>query len=422
MVEGYRAGGPPRSAIVVGAGIVGLSTAWFLQERGVRVTVVDRIGVAAGASWGNAGYIAPALAIPLNEARILRYGLRSLLNPTSPVRITPSIDPALWRFLARFAANSRRRPWKRAARANVTLNEQCIDAYDELAANGVDAPVHDAPITAMFRDPEGPERLLDELRHLGEAGEPVSTTELTGAELREQVPLASEAVIAVVRINNQRFVEPGRFLQALGTAVVERGAVFTTADISDVREVAGGAAVQPRSGPALTADVAVVATGAWLSPLVRRWIRVPVQAGRGYSFSVPVQRPVPCPVYMPDDRVACAPGANGTLHVTGTMELHSADAPASTRRIEVIADSARPLLDGVDWERRSDDWVGARPLSPDGRPLVGQVSGQGSAGVYVAGGHGMWGMTHGPVTGRLLAEQITTGRRPDALRDLDPRR
>src|SRR6185503_19036944 len=75
---GERIDGGPRSAIVVGAGIVGLSTAWFLQERGVDVTVVDRTGVAAGASWGNAGWISPALSIPLNSPGVLRYGLRSL--------------------------------------------------------------------------------------------------------------------------------------------------------------------------------------------------------------------------------------------------------------------------------------------------------------------------------------------------------
>ena len=83
----------PRSAIVVGAGIVGLSTAWFLQDRGVSVTVVDRTGVAAGASWGNAGWIAPALSVPLNDPRMLRYALRSLPNRAAPVRIPPSIDP-----------------------------------------------------------------------------------------------------------------------------------------------------------------------------------------------------------------------------------------------------------------------------------------------------------------------------------------
>ena len=127
----------PRSAIVVGAGIVGLSTAWFLQERGVSVTVVDRTGVAAGASWGNAGWIAPALSIPLNDPRTLRYALRSLPNRAAPVRIPLSLDPTLWRFLLRFAANCRESSWTRAVRANLTLNHECIAAYDVLVSSGV---------------------------------------------------------------------------------------------------------------------------------------------------------------------------------------------------------------------------------------------------------------------------------------------
>ena len=77
-----------------------------------------------------------------------------------------------------------------------------------------------------------------------------------------------------------------------------------------------------------------------------------------------------------------------------------------------------PLLDGVRWAERSDIWVGPRPVTPDGRALIGEMS----RGVYVAGGHGMWGLAHGPVTGRLLAEQITTGKQPEALREFDPLR
>ncbi len=95
MGGGERIDGGPRSAIVVGAGIVGLSTAWFLQERGVDVTVVDRTGVAAGASWGNAGWISPALTLPLNSPGVLRYGLRSLLDPAAPLHIPMAADSAL---------------------------------------------------------------------------------------------------------------------------------------------------------------------------------------------------------------------------------------------------------------------------------------------------------------------------------------
>jgi D-amino-acid dehydrogenase len=416
MVDDNRIG--PRSAIVVGAGIVGLSTAWFLQERGVSVTVVDRVGVAAGASWGNAGWIAPALSIPLNDPRTLRYALRSLPNRAAPVRITPSTDPILWRFLIRFAANCREPSWTRAVRANLTLNHECMAAYDVLVANGVNASITEAPITALFRSSADAEHLLEQLQRLEKAGQPSSTTELTSAELREQVPLASSAVAVGIRINGQRFVDPGRFVQALGRSVVERGAALDTVDVADVRASGHGVAVQPRSGAALTADVAVIATGAWLPGLVKRWVRAPVQAGRGYSFTVPVEHPVFGPIYLPDVRVACTP-LSGKLRVTSTMELRRPEAPASAAVVDAIVDSAAGFFDGVRWAERDEVWVGPRPLSPDGRPLVGPVL---ENRVFVAGGHGMWGMKQGPVTGRLLAEQITTGRQPPGLRGFDPLR
>ena len=172
----------------------------------------------------------------------------------------------------------------------------------------------------------------------------------------------------------------------------------------------------PAAAP-VTADAVVVATGAWLPELISPPVRVAVRAGRGYSFTVPVERAMPCPVYLPDIRVACTP-YQGAMRVAGTMEFRGPDEPLAPRRIGAILDSAGPLLDGVRWDERSDIWVGPRPVTPDGRALIGEVS----RGIYVAGGHGMWGLAHGPVTGRLLAEQITTGKQPVALRPFDPRR
>ena len=228
MVGVERIDGGPRSVIVVGAGIVGLSTAWFLQERGVDVTVVDRTGVAAGASWGNAGWIAPGLTLPLNSPAVLRYALRSGWDPTAPLHIPLIADSGLRVFLIQFAANCRRSSWKRAVRANVALNEECIEAFDVLIANGVDAPVTDAPITAVFRTTDEAERMMTELRELEKAGQTMSVTALSGEALREQVPLASPAVTAALNINAQRFVDPRRFVQALGRSVVVRGATMRT--------------------------------------------------------------------------------------------------------------------------------------------------------------------------------------------------
>ncbi|OBG39796.1 amino acid dehydrogenase [Mycobacterium alsense] len=374
-----RIDGGPKSVIVVGAGIVGLSTAWFLQERGVDVTVVDRSGIAAGASWANAGWLAPGLAFP--------------------------------------AANCRQSSWERALRANVALNEECLEASDVLVANGVDAPVTDAPITAAFRSGEDAQRMLGRLRQLENAGQTLYVTALTGEALREQVPLASAAVTAGLSINAQRFVEPRRFVEALGRSVLQRGATMHRLEIREVLNSAGGVAVYPHRGRRLTADAVVIATGARLSGLIRRWLRVPLQVGRGYSFTVPVDRPIPGPIYLPDVRVACTP-YRGALRVSGGLEFGHPNGPRALQRANDIAAAASPLLDGARWDVRANLWVGACAATLDGRPLIGELA----SGIYVAGAHGMWGLAHGPVTGRLLAEQITTGKQPQALAEFDPMR
>ncbi|HEY9266289.1 MAG TPA: FAD-dependent oxidoreductase [Mycobacterium sp.] len=414
-VEGFDGG--PRSVIVVGAGIVGLSTAWFLQERGVEVTVVDRRGVASGASWGNAGWVSPALTIPLNQPSALAYGLRALADPTAPLHIPLRADARLLGFLARFAVHCRRSSWDRAVRANVPFNEECLEAFDVLTGNGVDVPTTDGPITAAFTSERHAAHLLDELHRLKQAGQPVSFSHLTSEKLTAQVPLASSAIRAAISIEGQRFVDPGRFTHALAHAVVARGASIHTMDVVDVVPDRRGVRVHPDNGAPLSADAVVLATGAWLSRLAGRWVRTPVRAGRGYSFTVPTERPVPAPIYLPEVRVACTPYRGG-LRVAGTMEFRGPDDPAVPARIEAIVASTSKLLDGLRWQERADEWVGARPVTPDGRPLIGAVTHR----VYVAGGHGMWGLAHGPITGRLLAEHITTGKQPAALRAVDPLR
>ncbi|MGV0815278.1 FAD-binding oxidoreductase [Mycolicibacterium boenickei] len=411
-----RIDGGPRSAVVVGSGIVGLATAWFLQERGVEVTVVDRTGVAAGASWGNAGWISPTLTIPLNDPAVLRYGLRSLIDPAAPLHIPFSSGPRLWSFLARFAMNCRLSSWTRVAKANVPLNEECLEAFDVLTGNGVAVPTTDGAITALFETERQAEHLMTELRRMAGVGQTVTVTGLSGATLREHVPLASAAITAGISVEGQRFVDPGRFVHALADAVIARGAELVIGEVTDVR--AEGATVNvDLPTRSLSADTAVIATGAWLSKLAKPWVRTPVQAGRGYSFTVPVHRPLLGPIYLPDARVACTPYQGG-LRVAGTMEFRSPDDPLQPPRVDAIIASARPLLDGVDWDARTDVWVGPRPVTPDGRPLIGEVA----QGIYVAGGHGMWGLAHGPVTGRLLAEYITTGKQPEVLREFDPLR
>ncbi|MER5337917.1 FAD-dependent oxidoreductase [Micromonospora sp. NPDC002717] len=411
----------PQRVAVVGAGMVGLATAWFLQERGVQVTVLDRTGVAAGASWGNAGWLTPGITTPLPEPAVLRYGLRAVLSPSSPVYVPPRADARLLRFLTGFARHSTPSKWRTAMQAFIPMNRRALESFDALAAGGVGAMTHEAKsFMAAYRTEAERSVLLDELAHIHSAGQAIEFDVLTGAEAREVEPSLSDNVGAAIRLHDQRYINPGQYVHALADSVRARGAsIVAGVDVTDIRDEGTGVRVVTTTGTDERYDAVVLATGTWLGELGRRFgVRTVVQAGRGYSFSVAIEHMPAGPVYFPAQRVACTP-LGDRLRVAGMMEFRRAEAPLDRRRISAIAEAARPLLRGADLDARADEWVGARPCTPDGLPLIGRTR---SPRVFAAGGHGMWGITLGPLTGELLAEQITGGGQPVELRPFDPLR
>ncbi|MFI8091954.1 NAD(P)/FAD-dependent oxidoreductase [Streptomyces sp. NPDC086080] len=411
----------PRTAAVVGAGMVGLSTAWFLQERGVDVTVYDRDAVAAGSSWGNAGWLTPGIATPLPEPAVLTYGIRAVLSPSSPVYVPPSADPKLLRFLAGFARNSTAKRWLRAMRALVPLNSLSLAGFDLLTGGGVEAQTLEAKsFLAAYRTAGERRVLLEELQQISAAGQRMEFDVLTGDEAREVEPSLSDGIGAAIRLYGQRYIDPGHFVHALGDAVRARGGeIREGTEVTDVRDAATGVTVLTGDGATRRFDAVVLATGAWLGRHAQKFgVRSLVQAGRGYSFSVPVEHLPAGPVYFPGQRVACTP-LGDRLRVAGMMEFRKPEAPLDARRINAIAEAARPLLRGADLDDRKDEWVGSRPCTTDGLPLIGATR---SPRVFAAGGHGMWGITLGPATGLLLAEAMVTGERPAQLAPFDPLR
>lgn len=408
----------PRRVAVVGAGMVGLATAWFLQQRGVDVDVFERRTVAAGSSWGNAGWLTPALTTPLPTPAVLRYGMRAALDPASPVYLPISLDASLWRFLTGFARNCTTRRWRRGMAAYRGVNSQALDAFDQLAAGGVEAPTRAAdPFLVCFGRADERESLLDELRELDRLGQKVGFDVLTGAQARERSPILTEHVAAAVQLHDQRFIDPPQYLAALADAVRARGAVLAeNTRVLDVSDDGNHVFVRCRKG-IHRYDAVVIATGAWLPELADRFgVRVPVRAGRGYSFSVPAEQLPDGPVYLPVQRIACTP-LGERLRIAGMMEFRDADEPLDPRRVRAIVDAARPFLRDVDLDERQDEWVGSRPCTPDGLPVVGPTS---SPRVFAAGGHGMWGIVLGPLTARLLADAVVTGGVPDELRPFRP--
>lgn len=400
-----------KHVVVVGGGIVGLSAAWFLQARGNRVTILEQRQVGAGASWGNAGWISPAFSVPLPEPSALKVGLSTFLSSTSPVSVPLRADPNLIRFLLRFVGNCRADKWEAGLRSLTPLNLQALAAYRELEAAGVQGgPVRMDPgliFTAGEQQRAGIEHELDAVQA---AGQNVDYDRLDGQAARRLAPMVSEDLGAALRLNDQYYLDPRVFVKSLAEKLVA-GGVTIDEGVSVLAVEHDGKPVLRTSTGRVAADAVVVANGAWLAQFRKALgIRQVVQAGRGYSFSVKTDALPSGPLYFPSHRVVATPMGQ-SLRISGMMEFRHPDAPLDRRRLEAVVRTIKPLLPSIDFARRSEEWVGSRPCTADGLPLIGRSR---IPDVHVAGGYGMWGLTLGPAGGRMLAELVTGTEVPEA--------
>ncbi|MDA8314702.1 MAG: FAD-dependent oxidoreductase [Actinomycetota bacterium] len=409
----------PGRALVIGSGVVGLSCAWSLQERGASVCVVDRDRPGAGASWQNAGLVSPTMSVPLPEPSILRYGVRAVLSPRSPVALVRAVDLRLLRFMATMVRSCTTDAWRKGMEAYRVLNEMALDAYAHQKAGGVEIDLSRGDVVACFAHAHESAGFLREMGSVVAAGQAVELALLTGSDVRAREPHLSGNVEMAVEVRGQQYLTPSHYVHALAQSVRERGGEILEG--TPITAVERRHRVLVARGPhgELDADAVVVATGAWASDLLAdHGVRVPVYGGRGYSFTVASPKPFASPLYFLAPRVAVTPQGD-RVRFAGIMEFGSPDAAPRRSRFADMASAVRPFLLDVDWSTMADQWMGPRPLAADGVPLVGATA---TPGLYVAGGHGMWGVTLGPLTGSLLARQIMTGETPRELLALDPLR
>jgi len=405
---------------VVGAGMVGLSVAWHLQDQGFEVVVLDRGGIAEGSSFANAGWLSPALALPLNDPSLVRSGLVGLLSPHAPLYVPLRLDAELMRFLAVFLGHCTSDSFEALAAQLHLLNRGVLESWDELA-DAAGLPIGRAPIVAGFADPAELDGLVREFTIAESHGAALAWRVHEGSALRGLSPLIGPRVRVAVEILEQRFIDSHAVAVALADAVRARGGeILTGKEVTQVVAGPKGVRVLTRLGEEMFAcEVAVLAVGAWTNRFATTLgIEVPLRAGRGYSMLCETATAPEVPLYFPTARLACTP-IDGRLRVAGTMEFRKPDEPLDHGRIAAMQAAAEGLLEGVELAHPERVWVGPRPVSADGLPLIGQSQ---LPGVYVACGHGMWGVTQGPITGKLLAQQIATGQVPPALVPFDPLR
>lgn len=406
----------PKSVVVVGAGIVGLSLAWHLQEHGAHVTVLDKTTIGGGASWGNAGWVSPGLVTPLAEPGAWRHALKALIDRDAPLSIPARFDPELFRFLLRFGRNMTAARWLKTLTALQPITHLAEQGFVELISAGVRGALTAAPITLGFTSATAAQAYATELKHLQHLGQDLASR----ASDPSETALFSPAITHCVHVDGQSYIDPGAFVEALAHSVRARGgSIIENCAVTDVQDDSDYASVLTSAGDTVQADAVAIATGPWLPHLSRRLgLTVGVQSGRGYSFTVDTAHKPLGALYFPTQRVVGTP-YQGALRIAGTMEFRHPGAPLDSRRANSVRNAVQPLMAGVDWSSMRDVWVGARPVTPDGLPLIGLTR---SSRIYVSGGHGMWGIVLGPVSGRLLAQQIITGVAPRELTHFDPKR
>ncbi len=403
-----------RQVIVIGAGIVGVATALWLQRGGASVTLVDRDGPAAGASQGNAGLLAAAAVLPNSEPGLIWRAPRMALDPDQPLFLRwsylPRMAPWLWGFMRRCNA----RDTARIADALAPLVRDTYDQHRALAdGTGAARFLHSCDYVYAYRDRAD--------FAAGAAGwamkraHGVTWDEIEGAALARWDPFLSRFGFAARMGGHGRISDPGAYVTALADHFRGQGGRVLRAEATGIATENGHVTGLRAGGETLPCDDLVLAAGAWSGPLFKALgLRVPLETERGYHIELWGPSSMPrAPTMVAAGQFVATP-MEGRLRLAGIVELGGLQAGPSRAPFNLLRRALARSMPDLRWESETT-WMGHRPSTPDSLPLIGPVPGV--AGAWVGVGHQHVGLTAGARTGRWLA-QLILGQRPNT--DLSP--
>ena len=393
---------------IVGAGIVGIVSAIYLQREGHQVTVVDRQAPGEGTSFGNAGSVAPGSIIPVAMPGTLRQVPKWLSDPLGPLSLSwrqlPFMLPWFWHFQRACNADQVRRS---AANLRV-LNAPGIDAYaDLLAAAGAPELLRREGMLHVYKTEAGFKGSAFGRRLRLDNGCAVELVDADG--IRALSPGIAPAYRWGFHLpDNAHVRSPLRVVQVLAEHFGRKGGKMVRAEVTDIRCETGGVNLHT-DRTVLSAESVVIAAGYASGRLAARMgNRVPLAPERGYHIEIPAAKPAQqCPVTDGESRFVATPMAGG-LRIAGTSEFQAADAAPNWARAEALATLAENLFPGLRAENYSR-WMGVRPSTPDSMPVIGRSPRHPA--LLFAFGHGHWGLMAAPATGQLIAD-LVAGRPP----------
>ncbi len=393
-------------ALVLGAGMVGVSAALQLQKRGLSVALIDRRPAAEETSYGNAGIIQREGVMPYPFPRQLTTIIKHAFNRGTEAHLHWNAIGKLAPWLFQYWRNAAPERVMRTANAALPLVSACLDEHLEwIEAAGMQHLVRKTGYLQLYRTSAALEATkrekLESKERFG-----IEFDSLDPAGVRNLEPHLTGDFAGAVHVTQPvNIANPSALGKAYAEMFKEAGGELLTADARTLEEVSGGWQVQNVNGP-ITAANAVVALGPWSREILKPFgIKVPLAAKRGYHqhYSAHGNAGLSRPVLDAEYGYVLAPMEQGIRLTTGAefARLNAPPTPVQLERTEPIARRLFPLGQRIE----AKPWMGARPCLPDMLPAIGAVPGR--KGLWVDFGHHHLGFTLGPVSGRLLAEMMT---------------
>ena len=413
----------PQRVLIVGGGIIGLSSALAAAERGMEVTVIDRISPHGdNCSLGNSGMVVPSHFIPLAAPGVISQGLHWLRDPESPFYIQPRVSWDLMQWGLRFYLATHAQQVEAGSQLLRDMNLASRELYLQWQDKGIDSQLVKRGLLMLCSTQHGLEEegaIATKARSLG-----IPASVLTPEETASLDPNVTYSVAGSVYYPKDCHLDPMRLMSSLRSRLESLGVKLLYREhVLSWKKSGGRIAAVCTKDHEFDADEFVLCGGIWSDSLVRELkLRLPMQPGKGYSLTVPdpVEIPSVCSILV-EAKVAVTPMGQ-SLRFGGTMQLGELNQVIDPRRIAgIIKNIPRYMprfkpqhFDGI------QPWCGLRPVSPDGLPFIGRT--QAYSNLTVATGHAMMGISLGPITGQLVGE-VLRGEKPSIdLRHLSPDR
>jgi D-amino-acid dehydrogenase len=401
---------------IIGGGIVGLSSAYFLSQSGHQVTIIDQSDLTDGCSLGNAGMIVPSHFIPLAAPGMISKGVRWMFNSKSPFYVKPRFDLDLLKWGYEFYRHSNETHVKRSASILKYFNLHSRSIYaDWVKKLPGDFEYRQRGLLMLYQSKETGKEEMETAHMANDIG--IEARVLSAEEVQELEPDVKVNVRGGVYFPGDAHLTPQKLIGSLIGHLKSAGARFiVNAEVTDAHMKSRRIESIRAAGEDLAFDEYVLATGSWSGAMGKKLgLNLPMQAGKGYSFTLNnVSKNVRIPSLLLESRVAVTPMGT-SLRFGGTMEIGGINHDINPNRVRGIVEAIPKYYPEMRIDYPSKIWHGLRPCSPDGLPFVGRTISPEN--LVVATGHSMMGMSMGPATGEVVRD-IVDGRKTDVAIDL----